>query len=157
MTKSLLIVAPVAFVLLILIGFIWVPYVGPCFAIPLGLVAGVLAAVFDRPKTGIRAAARGSIAGSIVGLIAVLGEAIVIVVGLCGWTLQGMQISNMYGQVYSFRDTATQLAYASVTLLLCSVTLIAVMTGVGALGSLLGYLVVEKKVHRPPERMIGSE
>lgn len=147
MVKSGLIVGAVAFVL-VLAGTIISPLCAPCAGILVGLAAGYLAGVFDKPAVSADCTKKGASAGAIAGAISILGSLIGAVINAAVLAPSGnAQINELLGLPPS--DPATiwgaQLGAACCLGLLN----VALGAGLGAAGGALWYQITGKK-QQPP-------
>lgn len=93
MWKSALLIGLVAFV--VVLGFYTVisPACTPCAAIILGLLAGYLACLFNKPATAEQRLKQGALAGAIAGVGAVIGSTL-------GGLINGLIMTSEVGQMY---------------------------------------------------------
>jgi len=149
MLRSGLIAAAVMLVLTIGVTLIS-PYCVPCLALLIGLGAGAVAGVFDKPSTRGASAQAGAEAGALGGIGAILGHLIggglnALVVGPAG-------AARLLSQI-GFSDTGmTPTTYYGFTLgAACCIGLLDVllMAGLGALGGLLWWQQAGKSAAGP--------
>jgi MFS family permease len=152
MLKSVLITAPIAFVLVFITAFLFSLCCSPFIAVLLGLAAGFLCAFFEKPSGIEKAATRGAIAGAIAGGAAFLGQMVgqllssivqlyyaspaACPLGLCSWA--AAPVSN-----------SAYLLNAVLLSCLCSIGLLATMAGLGALGAFLWFQLIGRKNEQP--------
>jgi hypothetical protein len=147
MVKSGLIIGAVAFIL-VLGGTLISPLCAPCVGILLGLAAGYLAGVFDKPALSADCTKKGASAGAIAGGISILGSLIGAVINAAVIAPSGnAQINDLLGLPPS--DPATiwgaQLGAACCLGLLN----VALGAGLGAAGGALWYQMTGKKQQSP--------
>jgi hypothetical protein len=151
MYKSGLIVGIVT--LLLALGTTLVfPFCVPCLALLVGLAAGYLAGVFEKPGSLEAARKNGAIAGAIGGAGALLGQ--IIGAAINGYMVgpeNALQILQNFGFPTSTYMTP-QLYWASTIGGNCCIGLISVliMAGMGLLGGLLWWSTAGSKSATPP-------
>ena len=132
MVKSGLIVGVVMLLLALGVSLIS-PFCSVCMAVLLGLGAGYLANVFDKPVDTQGVIARGAGAGAIAGALAIIGQ---VIAGLINSTLVSADVMNdLLGQNFLTQESLRlyQLGGAFCIGLLN----IALMAGMGAAGALI--------------------
>jgi hypothetical protein len=136
MIRSAVILGAISFIYMLVANVAMVPC-APCLAVILGLLAGALAAIFDKPQNVNKAATSGALAGLLAGIGAVAGNT----AGLLLRTFvvfTPQTITDMLTQMTGVSYTATEAnLYSLIPVCCCAVTDIALMAGMGALG---GYL-----------------
>lgn len=151
MLKSGLILGVVALVLMAVTSLLS-GLCGPCLALFIGLGAGYLAGVFDKPFESGASAKSGALSGAISGIGALAGQ----LVGSVGTLLivgpeQAARLLRQFGLPmdtssgtagYYLGGLGTGCCFGLVDLVL--------MAGLGALGGLLWYQVSGKKTITPP-------
>jgi hypothetical protein len=150
MRRSGLIAAAVMLVLTIGTTLIS-PYCVPCLAILVGLGAGALAGMFDKPADSGACAKSGAAAGAIGGVGAILGH---LVGGVINAALVGPETAaRVLGQFGYSTGTMTPEVYYGFTFgAACCIGLfdVLLMAGVGALGGLLWWQSAGKPAANPP-------
>ncbi len=96
MVKSGLIMGAVMFVLALAAGAVISQFCTPCLALFIGLGAGYLAGVYDKPALQNDALKKGAIAGAIAGGIGILGQLIAGVINAS--YLRPETLNNLFGQ-----------------------------------------------------------
>jgi hypothetical protein len=150
MVKSGIIIAVVALFIALGVTLVF-PYCTPCSAIVLGLAAGYLVGVFDKPTTQNAATKSGAIAGAIGGAGALLGQMIGAVIN--GFTVGAANASDIVEQLgIPMEGLTTQNYWASTIGINCCLGLVGVgiMAGLGALGALIWWSTTGKKQQLPP-------
>ncbi len=121
------------------------PYCTPCAAIVIGLGAGFLACLWDKPATSGAGAGLGAKTGAIAGIGHLGGQ-------LLGMVLNGLfvgpegaaELLTQLGIDTSAMDTTTYWVSQIVINGGCGITNIAVAAGLGALGGLLWHQTLGK-------------
>ncbi|MBN1428085.1 MAG: hypothetical protein JXB07_06845 [Anaerolineae bacterium] len=146
MYKSGIILAVVALVVVVGLTLLS-PICTPCGALLLGLGAGFLAGVFDKPLDNGGSAKAGAIAGGIGGIGALLGQAIGALLNsvLLGPEGTAELLSQMGVDVGSDAAYASSYWVSTIGMAACvGIFNIALMAGLGALGGLLWWQVTGK-------------
>jgi hypothetical protein len=159
MLKSGLITAGVMLVLAIGVSLLS-PICVPCLAIFVGLGAGYLAGLFDKPASNGAVAKAGAAAGAIGGVGAIVGHLIggVINVFIVG-PEKAMELMRQWGFPSDMLDSSNPTAYyAGAFGGACCVGLVdlLLLAGLGALGGLLWWQITGKKAAAPPAMMPPS-
>ncbi len=144
MIKSGLIFGAGMFFLVLLFATFGSPFCSLCLAILMGLGAGYVACVFDKPSISPDATKKGAAAGAITGGMAVLSQMIAAaIVSLLYQTNQSMYVSLCPGT--QLPDPGT--FWVLQLLMGCCVALvnIGVSAGLGAAGSAIWFSSVGKK------------
>ncbi len=150
MVKSSAIVGVITFVLVLIAGLLYniCCLVSPVLAAVLGLAAGFLCSMFEKPVNAEKAAVRGGIAGAITGAVALVAETIGATIaqyiayqganvqaclpGLCQEGAAPVAMPNaMLGAVFNS--------------CFCGLILLAVMAGLGAVGAVVWLKTSAKK------------
>jgi hypothetical protein len=139
MVKSSAIVGVVTFVLILISGLLSsiCCLISPAAALLLGLAAGYLTAVFERPADPEKAAVRGAIAGAVTGAVALVAQLIGQTVSqyLSGATQAC--IPGMCAEASApISDVGVALYYVFNSCF-CGLILLALMAGLGAVGSVV--------------------
>lgn len=147
MLKSGLIIGIVAFVIGVAITLLS-PLCVPCLAIFLGLAAGGLTGVFDKPLDNRAAAKSGALAGGIGGIGAVLGQ-------MTGAGINSVlvgpeaaqQVLRQFGMPVPTAGDFGAAYYLGVFSSACCIGLLdlALMAGLGAVGGLLWWQMTGQK------------
>jgi hypothetical protein len=153
MIKSGLITAAVNLVLLTIVGWLFA-LCGPCLAIFIGLGAGYLAGLFDKPATNNLAVRAGAGAGAIGGVGAIVGH-------LIGGSItmlitppeQAAAIYRSLGIDIDVSNTAAYYAGGFGTACCFGIVGLALMAGLGALGGMLWYRMSGQSATQPPMGM----
>ena len=147
MLKSSLIIGIAAFLLGAGITMLS-PLCVPCLAIFLGLAAGGLAGVFDKPLNNSASAKTGALAGAIGGIGAILGQMVgaganAVLVGPEG----AQEFMRQFGMPLPASGNFGAAYYFGVFGSACCVGLldIALMAGLGAVGGLLWWQIYGQK------------
>jgi hypothetical protein len=150
MVKSSAIVGIITFILVLLSGLLYniCCLVSPVIAIVLGLAAGFLCSVFEKPVDSEKAAVRGAIAGAVTGAVALVAETI-------GGTIaqyilyQGENVQACLPGLCAEGSAPVSLANAMLGAVFnacfCGLILLAVMAGLGAVGAVLWIKTSGKK------------
>ncbi len=151
MVKSGLILGIVA--LLLTAGIVLIsPLCSPCLVIFLGLGAGYLAGVFDKPLTNGATAKSGAIAGVIGGVGSLLGQ---IIGGAINGAIVGPEgaadILRQFDMGGSAMDPTTYWGVLVGTACCIGILNIALMAGLGALGGILWWQITGKKNAATPQ------
>ncbi len=141
MIRSGIIVGAIAFVYLFVTS-VAMPICAPLEAGLLGLFAGFLAAVFDKPPVVNKAALRGAIAGLITSIFAVIG-------GVAGYLIRvyvvftpeatNSVVNQLLQTEPSASDATTDVLSNILSLGCCNCTNLMLIIGLGALGGYLWY------------------
>lgn len=94
MVKSGIIIGAVGFVLVLVSSVFISPVCAPCWGLILGLGAGYLAGVFDKPQNNNDAMKKGAIAGAIAAALIIIGALIGGVINAS--ILEPTDLANMY-------------------------------------------------------------
>ncbi len=156
MYKSGLILAAVA--LFVAAGATLItPLCAPCAAVFLGLGAGYLSAVFEKPSTSNSTTRAGAIGGAIGGVGAILGQIIGTVINVAIVGPQGLQ--QMYerlGVPTGSMDLGRTYWIGAIGGAACfSLLDIVLMAGFGALGGLLWWQSSGKNAAPPAPTAVG--
>jgi len=145
MVKSGLIIGAVSFFLVLGSTFILSPLCAPCVAIFLGLAAGYLAGVFDKPALSGDSAKKGAIAALIASAFALLG-------GMLGGVGNAFVLGNMgygeqFNQALGFVPVGPNGYWIGQLTVACCAGLfnLALMAGLGAAGGAIWFSLVGKK------------
>ena len=161
MVKSSVIVGAVTFILVLISGLLYniCCLISPMLAAVLGLAAGFLCAVFDKPVSAEKAAVRGGIAGVITGAVGWVAETI-------GATIAqyiGYQGANVQACLPGLcQEGAAPVAMTNAMLgavfnsCFCGLILLAVMAGLGAVGAVLWMKTSAKKKTDPAAGSTGA-
>jgi hypothetical protein len=156
MIKSGLIAAGA--MLLLTIGVTLIsPYCVPCVAIFLGLGAGYLAGVFDKPASNGGCAKSGAVAGAIGGVGAIVGH--LIGGGLNALIVGPEGAARILRQLGFPSSSITPTTYYATTFGIgCCLGILdlLLLAGLGALGGLLWWQITGKKSSVPPAMMPPS-
>jgi hypothetical protein len=149
MIRSALILGAVSF-LYMLVTSVAQSVCAPLLAIVLGLAAGALAVVFDKPKVMTKAVVSGALAGLLASLGAIAGSVAGLAIRI--FAIFGPNtfvdiIPNPSGAVYTQSDLNTGLF---VVFCCCISSVFALMAGSGALGGFLGFQLKKPKPAPPP-------
>ncbi len=153
MVKSGIIIGIVGFVLVLGSAVIFSPLCAPCWGLILGLAAGYLAGVFEKPTVNANVIKRGAIAGAIAGGLVLVGALIGGIINAS--LLNPSDLRQIYEWLgvsgYSLDQTtiwAGQLGSA-----ICGGLLnVALMAGMGAAGGALWWQIQGK--NKPVESSI---
>ncbi len=128
------------------------PICVPCFAVFLGLGAGYLAGVFDKPPTNAATSKVGAIGGAIGGVGAIIGQVIGAIINSAIMGPEGLQkVYQAFGVPTSGLDLNQTYWIGVVGGTLCfSVLDILAMAGFGAVGGLLWWQSTGKNANNPP-------
>ncbi len=123
------------------------PVCAPCVAIFLGLAAGYLASVFDKPATSASTSKAGAISGAIAGAGAILGQILGAVINSTIVGPQNLQaIYEKLGVPTSGMNIGQTYWIGMVGGTVCfSVLDVLVMAGFGAVGGLLWWRTTGKR------------
>ncbi|MBN2086647.1 MAG: hypothetical protein JW748_15635 [Anaerolineales bacterium] len=161
MVKSSAIVGVVTFFLVLISGLLYniCCLVSPLLAVVLGLAAGFLCSVFEKPVDAEKAAVRGGIAGAITGAVALIAETI-------GATIAqyiGYQGGNVQACLPGLcEEGAAPVAMTNAMLgavfnsCFCGLILLAVMAGLGAAGAVVWMKTSAKKKTGPAAGSPGA-
>ncbi|MGB7539053.1 MAG: hypothetical protein WBM17_10970 [Anaerolineales bacterium] len=139
MVKSSLIVGVITFILVIIGGLLSSVccLASPVLGILLGLAAGFLCAVFEKPAESEKAAVRGAIAGAIAGGVGLVAQ---FIGQMIGQLILGGNVACIPGMC---SESAAPISQTSVTLFavfnscFSGLILLAIMAGLGAVGGVL--------------------
>jgi hypothetical protein len=157
MIKSGIIVGAIAFVYLFVTS-IAMGLCAPVEAIILGLMAGALAVILDKPQLANKAALSGGIAGLIAGIIGVIGN-------VAGTLLKTYviftpeTITSVANQLTGTQSSAFDSTISTISTFFtagcCVVIDLILMVGLGALGGYLWFAYKNKKAAPPPPQAIS--
>ncbi len=156
MVKSGIIIGAVGFVLVLVSSVLFSPVCAPCWGVILGLGAGYLAGVFDKPQHNNDAIKKGAIAGAIAAAFIIIGALIGGIVNAS--ILDPSDLANMY-EYFGLSDVA--LDQTSIWLgqlgsaLCCGLLNVALMTGLGTAGGALWMQLRGKNQPIDPFSSIG--
>jgi hypothetical protein len=157
MIKSGIIVGAIAFVYLFVTS-IAMGLCAPFEAIILGLMAGALAVILDKPQLANKAAISGGIAGLIAGIFAVVGNVIGYVVK-SSVIITSETISSVANQLTGTQTSAIDSTVSTITsfftLGCCVIIDLILMVGLGALGGYLWFAYKNKKAAPLPPQAIS--
>jgi hypothetical protein len=145
MIKSGLIIGVVTLLLVVVAAAGLSPLCAPCVAIILGLAAGYLAGVFDKPISSGDSAKKGAIAGGIAGVLGMLGN---IIAGLINAVVLGsMGMMDSFNQILGLpsSDPATVWIGQIIAALCIGIINLVLMAGIGAGGGAIWYQITGKK------------
>ncbi len=133
------------------------PLCVPCFAVFLGLGAGYLAGVFDKPSTSSSTSRVGAIGGAIGGVGAIVGQIIGAIINGAVVGPEGLQkVYQAFGVPTSGMNLGQTYWIGVVGGTLCfSVLDILAMAGFGAVGALLWWQSTGKNAAPPAATVIG--
>ena len=155
MIRSAVNVGAIAFVYFFVTS-VAMPFCSPFEAIVLGVLAGFLAAVSEKPQLPNTAAIRGGLTALIASVIGLIG-------GAAGYLLRvyvifppeatNSVVNQLLGTEPSPTDAATDVLSTIIGLGCCSLTDFVLMAGFGALGGYLWYRWKGKKLtaEQPPQ------
>jgi hypothetical protein len=154
MVKSGIIVGAIGFIYLFVTNITMMPCT-PFEAVVLGICAGVLAAVFDKPRAAQKAAVSGAIAGSIAAILSVIGNTIGYLIRVYVIFSPRTFVSNLTqltGAQYSSGETTLGVL---APLCCCFITDLVLIVGLGALSGYLWFAYKNKKAAPPPPQAIS--
>ena len=133
------------------------PVCVPCIAIFLGLGAGYLAGLFDKPATSSATSKAGAIGGAVGGIGAILGQVIGAVINSTIVGPQGLQSIYEKLGVPTGNMNLTQTYWIGVVggTLCFSVLDVLLMAGFGAVGALLWWQTTGKNAVPPAPTVVG--
>ncbi len=133
------------------------PLCAPCASILLGLAAGYIAGVFDKPTSSGATSKVGAISGVMGGIGAILGQIIGAVINSSIVGPEGLQrIYETLGIPTASMDLGRTYWIGVVGGTLCfSVIDIVVMAGFGAVGALLWWQTTGKNANPPAPTVVG--
>ncbi len=133
------------------------PLCAPCTAVFLGLAAGYLASVFDKPATSASTSKVGAISGAIAGAGAILGQIIGAVINSSIMGPDSLQSIYQKLGVNTAGMNVTQLYWLGIVggALCFSVLDVLLMAGFGAVGGLLWWRTAGKNANPPTPTVIG--
>ncbi|MBN2086646.1 MAG: hypothetical protein JW748_15630 [Anaerolineales bacterium] len=136
MIRSAVILGAISFIYM-LVANVAMVLCAPFLAIILGMLAGALAAVIDKPQLVNKAAASGAIAGGLAGIGAVIGNtAGLLIRTFVVFTPQTItdMITDLTGVSYTETEAAL---YSLIPVCCCAITDLILMAAAGALGGFL--------------------
>jgi hypothetical protein len=154
MIRSGIIVGVLAVVVFSITGIL-VGLCEPIEAMIMGLAAGVLAAILDKPGNGKQASLRGGVAGLIASLFSVIG-------GIAGYLIRTYLVMpsdpsrSLEEQLLGIEQaggTTTINVSHFVSISCCSVTDVILFAGLGALGGFVWYKVKGDSVKTPTQAL----
>jgi hypothetical protein len=154
MIRSAVILGAVSFIYMLVANVAMVPC-APFLAVILGLLAGTLAAVIDKPQRTDKAATAGAIAGGLAGIGAVIGNtAGLLIRTFVVFTPQAItgMITELTGAAYSETEAAL---YSLIPVCFCAITDLILMAAAGALGGFLWMKYQSRKnsAAAPPQAL----
>jgi len=161
MVKSSAIIGAVTFILVLISGLMYniCCLISPMLAVVLGLAAGYLCSVFEKPVDAEKAAVRGGIAGAIagaVGLVAqTIGGTIAQYIGYQGGNVQAC-LPGLCEEGAAPVEMANAMLGAVFNSCFCGLILLAVMAGLGALGAAVWLKTSAKKKSDPAAGPSGT-
>ncbi len=150
MVKSSAITGAVTFILVLFSGLAYniCCLISPMLAVVLGLAAGFLCSVFEKPIDAEKAAVRGGIAGAITGAVALVAETIGATVAQYivyqGGTVQAC-LPGLCEEGAAPVAMANAMLGAVFNSCFCGLILLAVMAGLGAVGAVVWMKTSAKK------------
>lgn len=146
MVKSGLIMGAVMFVLALGVSLIS-PLCAPCIAVFVGLGAGYLACVFDKPLVSSDGLKKGAIAGAIAGGLGLIGQMIAAFVNTNAVTAE--QINQILGQEF-YNQQSLQMVQLGAGLCLGLFNIL-LMVGLGVAGAAIwNSMHGSKQMSTPP-------
>ncbi len=144
MIRSALILGAISFIYMMVANIAMVPC-APFLAIILGILAGALAGIFDKPQLVNKAAVSGAMAGGLAGIGAVVGNtAGLLIRTFVVFTPQ--TITSMLTDLTGVSYTETEASlYSLIPVCCCAITDLILMAAAGALGGYLWYQYQAKK------------
>ncbi len=136
------------FVLALGFGAVVSPLCTPCAALLVGLAAGYLVGVFDKPSLSSDAMKRGATAGAIAGAIAVLGQLVAAVINAS--FINPETINQLLGQ--QVLDSNTLWAYQLGGACCIGLFNVALMAGLGLAGAALWHSMNGPKQPQFPQQ-----
>jgi len=157
MIKSGIIVGAIAFVYLFVTS-IAMGLCTPFEAIILGLLAGALAVIFDKPQVANKAVLSGGVAGLIAGILGVVGNVIgTLIKTYVIFTPE--TVNSLAGQITGMGSSAfnsTSSTFSTIfSLGCCTILDLVLLAGLGALGGFLWFQFRMKNNAPPPPRVIS--
>jgi hypothetical protein len=152
MIRSAVILGAISFIYMLVANVAMVPC-APFLAVILGILAGALAAIIDKPQLADKAMTSGAIAGGLAGIGAVIGNS----AGLLIRTFvvfTPSTITDMITQLTGVTYTKTEAGlYSLIPVCCCAVTDLILMAAAGALGGYLWfkYRSGKKSAAAPPQ------
>lgn len=145
MVKSGLVMGAVMLVLALAAGAIITPLCTPCIAIFIGLGAGYLAGVFDKPALQSDAFRKGAVAGTIAGIFGIIGQVIAALVNatlLPQFLGRAFHQPNLTPQVVLLGQLGTAFCVGLFNILL--------LAGLGVGGAAFWYAIQNRTQTPPP-------
>jgi len=150
MIKSSAIVGAITFILVLISGLLYniCCLLSPMLAAVLGLAAGFLCSVFEKPSDAEKAAVRGGIAGAVTGGVALvaetIGATIAQYVAFQGGSIQAC-LPGLCQEGSAPVGVAQAMLGAAFNSCFCGLILLAVMAGLGAAGAVVWIKTSGKK------------
>jgi hypothetical protein len=121
------------------------PCCTPCAAIPIGLGAGFLACLWDRPARAESGAGLGAESGGVAGIGSLLGQVVgMIVNGLLVGPQMAAEFSANLGLPATQLDSSMYWGALIIANGVCGLTNVAIAAALGALGGLLWHQTIGK-------------
>ena len=152
MKKSALISAGIAFVFAAGGSILISPVCVPCLMLVVGLMAGYLAGVFDKPAENKQATKSGALAGLLGGIAALAGQSVGAVAnGVLLGPIKTLEVVHQMGLPVGSPAMFREIYWPVLIGMAVCVGLInlAIMAGMGAVGGILWWQVSGKKAGQP--------
>jgi hypothetical protein len=146
MIRSALILGAVSFIYMLVANIVQ-NSCAPCLAVLLGLAAGALAAVFDKPAAANKAAVSGALAAWIASIGAVLGTVAGLAIRIFAIFGPNTFAEIIPGMNYSQSDINLGLFF---TFCCCAAIPFLLMAASGALGGFLWFRLAKPQPSAPP-------
>jgi hypothetical protein len=152
MVKSSLIVGVISFVLVIISGLLSsiCCLASPVLAILLGLAAGFLCSVFEKPADPGKAAARGALTGAITGGVALVAQFIGQMIGQLALGSNLACLPGMCSEASVPVSQTSVILFAIFNSCFYGLILLPIMAGLGAVGASLWLKTAGKPRTAPP-------